>query len=64
MLVTGRAAMRPVVTAAGFTASDSGGRTLADPTMRRALVPVDRVAESAVISDVFPVPWLGSERGD
>lgn len=56
VLVTGQSAMLPVVAAAGFTAVDSGGRTLADPADRRPLVPVDRAAESAVISDVFAGP--------
>lgn len=53
VLVTGQPAMLPVVAAAGFTAADSGGRTLMDPSERRPLVPVDRAAEAAVLSNVF-----------
>lgn len=53
VLVTGQSAMLPVVADAGFIAADSGGRTLADPTARRPLLPVDRATESAVIADVF-----------
>jgi UDP:flavonoid glycosyltransferase YjiC (YdhE family) len=53
VLLTGQSAMLPVVAAAGFTAVDSGGRTLADPTARGPLAPLDRGAEAAVISDVF-----------
>lgn len=56
VLVTGQPAMLPVAVRAGFTVVDSGGRTLADPTERRPLVPVDRAAEAAVISDVFAGP--------
>jgi len=53
VLVTGQSAMLQSIVAAGFTAVDSGGRTLADPSMRRRLVPVDRAAEAAVITDFF-----------
>jgi len=53
VLVTGQSAMLQSIVAAGFTAVDSGGRTLADPSMRRPLVPVDRAAEAAVITDFF-----------
>lgn len=53
VLVTGQPAMMSTVAAAGFTAVDSGGRTLADPSMRRPLIPVDRAAEAAVINEVF-----------
>lgn len=53
VLVTGQAALLPTVTAAGFTAVDSGGTTLADPAARRDLARVDRAAEAAVILDVF-----------
>ncbi len=53
VLVTGQSAMLPVVAGAGFTAVDSGGRTLAHPSIRRPLLPVDRAREAAVITEVF-----------
>ena len=62
VLVTGQPAMLPVMAGAGFTAVDSGGRTLADPAERRPLVAVDRAAEAAVISDVFAGP-IARTRG-
>lgn len=43
------------VRAAGFSAFDSGGATLADPATRGSLVPVDRDHEERVIRDHFAV---------
>jgi UDP:flavonoid glycosyltransferase YjiC (YdhE family) len=63
VLVTGQSAMLPMVTTAGFTAVASGGRTLADPTARRDLMPVDRAAEAAVVADVF-AGTLARERAN
>ncbi len=48
-----QSAMLGTVEAAGFPAIDSGGRTLADPTMRGPLLPVDRAVEERVIRDTF-----------
>jgi UDP:flavonoid glycosyltransferase YjiC (YdhE family) len=45
--------MRGAVEAAGFPAISSGGCTLADPSLRGPLLPVDRGHEERVIRDVF-----------
>lgn len=45
--------MLSAVEAAGFPAISSGGRTLADPSDRGPLLPVDRMHEERVIRDVF-----------
>ncbi|HEY8788110.1 MAG TPA: glycosyltransferase [Actinopolymorphaceae bacterium] len=45
--------MLSAVEAAGFPAISSGGRTLADPSLRGPLLPVDRGHEERVIRDVF-----------
>jgi UDP:flavonoid glycosyltransferase YjiC (YdhE family) len=45
--------MLSAVEAAGFPAISSGGRTLADPSNRGPLQPVDRRHEERVIRDVF-----------
>jgi UDP:flavonoid glycosyltransferase YjiC (YdhE family) len=50
---SGQEMMRATVEAAGFTAYDSGGRTLTDAHKRMPLVPVDRAAEAAVIRNTF-----------
>lgn len=46
-------AMLATVEAAGFPAIGSGGRTLADPSRRRPLLPVDRKHEERVIREFF-----------
>lgn len=46
-------AMLSTIEHAGFTAMGSGGRTLADPSLRGPLLPVDRGHEERVIREVF-----------
>ena len=53
VLFSGQEAMLGTVRAAGFSFLPSGGPTLADPTARGPLVPVDRAHEEQVIRDTF-----------
>jgi UDP:flavonoid glycosyltransferase YjiC (YdhE family) len=58
---SGQEMMRATVSAAGFAAYDSGGRTLLDAPRRKPLIPLDRAAEAAVIRDTF-AGTVGRER--
>lgn len=48
-----QSAMLATVNTAGFVAIDSGGPTLADPSHRRPLLPIDREHEEHVIREFF-----------
>ncbi len=50
---SGQQQLREPVLAAGFQLIDSAGATLADPAARGPLVPVNRLAEAAVIRNSF-----------
>ncbi|WP_096305046.1 glycosyltransferase [Jatrophihabitans sp. GAS493] len=54
-------AMMGFVTAAGFAAVDSGGKTIASPDFRGALQPTDRTREATVIRETF-AGRVASER--
>ena len=53
VLFSGQEAMLGAVRAAGFSYLPSGGNTLADPTARGPLVPVDRAHEEQATRDTF-----------